>query len=238
MINNNVFHSQPLSTLSQSVNRSQKELTITCRWSSFDVSTLANTDDAISELYLGGFPVVSTVPNPSDSSAKLFPLTNHMDKIAGKRGALIHLYFYPMSVQSSGGEGYTALQINDAIKNSTSVAGMGYNQTVIRNSAMVSHQPNWFRPKFVINQNLDYFNLDSTSGEYPTASPTGIFKPEFAQGMNLPFEEVGNFKALKIYETIDEIDVYAQCYQAIKIESDWVYQRYPVFCEARFIIED
>lgn len=240
MKNNQIFHANPLDSLSAKVNRSSKELTVMAKFTNLDISALANTDNAIVDAYNLGLPCTTTIPNPSDSLAKLFPVTNHMNHLNGKKGALMYLYFYPISCQSTGGAGFTAEEVNNAIKDSTSVAqhSWGFNQTVIRNSQMVSHQPNWFRPKFVVNDNLDYFDLDETSNEFPTSSPSTIFKPEFAQGLNLPYEENGITKALKVYESINSVDVFAHCYQAIKIGSSIVYQPYFMNCEAKFIIED
>jgi hypothetical protein len=170
----------------------------------------------------------------------LFPVTNHIDRIAGRDAALIYLYFYPLSVVSKGGAGKSAEEVNNAIRESSLIENHSsvYNQTVIRNSAMVSHHPNWFRPKFIVNDNVDYFDLDESSGLYPIGDPVSIFKPEFAQGLNLPYEENGLAKALKVYHELQNIEVYAHCYQKIKVDGDWVYQRYPVVCEAKFIVQD
>lgn len=220
------------------VNRSSREITIHAKWSSLDISELGNNDTEIAQLFDAGLPAFSNVPDPSSSDMKLFPLTNHMERLNGKRVALMYLYFYPISTVSSGGGGYTALEINNVIKDSTLVNSLAFNQTVIRNSQMVSHQPNWFRPKFVANSNMDYFDLDESSGEFPLTLPTSIYKPEFAQGLNLPFEENGQNKALRVFESLTSLDVYAGCYQKIKINSDYVFQQYIMNCEAKFIIID
>lgn len=239
MNTNQIYHANP-SKLQESVNRSSKELTIFAKWSTWDVSALANNDSALPTLLEAGLPCVASVPVPSDSSAKLFPVTNHIDRIAGKEAALIYLYFYVMSVKSAGGAGYTASQVNEVIKTSlmSSNHSDALNQTVMRNSSMVSQNPNWFRPKFVVGSNVDYFDLDQTSGDYPTGTPSGIFAPEFAQGLNLPYEENGNLKALKVYESVTDIDVYGHCFQPIYMGTEWVFQQYPVFCEAKFIVVD
>lgn len=238
MISNNIYHSQPLAEIEKLVNRSPKETTVFAKWTNIDISSMNNAEADISAAYDDGLPCVNIVPSPSDVSFKLFPVTNHIDIMNGKTGALIYLYFYPISLKSSGGAGYSAKDINDAIDNSTLTKGGAYNQTVIKNSQMVSHQPNWFRPKFLVNSNIDYFNLDETSGDYPTGNESSIFKPEFAQGLNLPYEENGQDKALKVYSSINAIDVYAGAYQKIKIGNTYVYQPYIMCCEAKFIIID
>lgn len=239
MKTNQIYHSNPFE-LEKAVNRSIKELTVFAKWSTWDLSDLTNTDADLAALIEEGLPCVDVIPNPSDSLAKLYPVTNHIDRLDGKQAALIYLYFYPMSVKSSGGAEKTAEAVNTAIKESllTSQHSDSYNQTVMRNSAMVSTMPNWFRPKFVVNANVDYFDLDETSGDYPSGTPSSIFKPEFGIGLNLPFEESSINKALRVYESVSEIDVYAQCYQPINVGGDWVFQQYPVFCEAKFIVVD
>ncbi len=238
MISNNIYHSHPLSEIEKLVNRATVENTVFAKWTNIDVSLMANSESDISDAYENGLQCVSSIPVPSDIGLKLFPVTNHLASIQGKAGALIYLYFYPISLKSSGGAGKTAKEVNDAIKNSTLTGDGAYNQTVIKNSQMVSHQPNWFRPKFLVNNNIDYFNLDETSGDYPTGNESSIFKPEFAQGLNLPYEENGYDKALKVYSNIQSIDVFAGAYQKILVGNDYVFQPYIMCCEAKFIIID
>lgn len=240
MNNNQIFHSNPLNTLSSMVNRTTREKTVHALFTNLDITELANADDSITELLEAGLPAITSIPNPSDVAHKLYPLNDFFAELDGKQCALMYIYFYNLSVISSGGGGFTAQQINDAIKNSALAEQHSYafNQTVIRNSHTVSFQPNWFRPKLVINGNIDYFDVDETSGIYPLASPSGVNKSEFAIGLNLPHVQDGGQKALAVYDDVISVDVYASCYQAIKIDSSTVYQKYPIICEAKFIVAD
>jgi len=259
---NKINYTHPLQNLVERVNRTPQETTVTAKWVTVPtIGDMSDTDGSIMLHYDYGFPAYSDVPLPSDTVHKLVSVTNHLELMQNKAAALTYLRFFPLSTRSSGGAGLTANEMNKIIENSLGTVNNAYNQGRIRLTAIPSHSPNWFRPKFVINQNRDYFNLDSSSNLNP-AVPSSIFQPELAEGLSLPYEENSTEKALAVYESIENIEVWAGCYLAINKNysevvntvtqvmplpggidpnvglNPYVFQRIPMVCEARFIIFD
>jgi hypothetical protein len=257
MQQNKIFSANPF----ELVYRSPRETGIAAIWVSVPTATMNDNDSSPIKLLDKGYPAYLNVPLPSDNINKLYPVTNHLNQLNDKKSALMYIRFYTMSVQSAGVEGhatYTATFINNVLKNSLNSPNNAYNQGRIRLTAIPSHQPNWFRPKFVVNGN-DYFNLDQSSG-LNSGTSSSIFQPELAFGLNLPYEEHLGYKALAVYDDINTLEVFGGAYLALNTDytetinsqnivmppigggnydtNTYIYQKLPIVCEARFIVFD
>lgn len=254
MIQNTINYTHALEKLTK---RSSREKTVQAIFTTAPVNTM-NTSSHFDTMrhYDFGYPLVSSVPDPSNNAHKLVPTTPHMELMMGKPVALVYLQFFASSVRSSGGAGLSAAEANALLERSLGSPNNAYNQGRIRLAGLPTHTPNWFRPKFVINGN-DYFNLDSTV-------ENGISKPEFSEGLALPYEENGHDKSLAVYESINSIDVWGAAYLALNktyteeftVEGqpeqllmpapggvdttthEYVFQKFPIKCIAKFIVID
>lgn len=259
MQQNKIFSANPF----ELVSRTPNETGITAMFVSVpNIGAMANDDKSPVTYLDAGYPAYIEVPLPSNNINKLVPVTNHLDQMADKKVALMYVRYYTLAVQSSGVDGHATFDdvfVNKILRDSLNSPNNAYNQGRIRLTAIPSHQPNYFRPKFVVNGN-DYFNLDQSSGDNPSGSPTSIFRPELAFGLILPYEETLGEKALAVYDDINSLEVYGGAYLPLNtaytevVNSEtlimppagggnysadtYIYQKLPIVCEARFIVFD
>lgn len=241
MINQQLYPSYPIALLGPEWT-DKRNRRVTGIWVSKNpsVEKAATPEGYLNHLEQACAAAVGSPVTPGDISIKLQPVTNHLNEIkTGKRVLLHSINFYSLHVRSAGGAGYTADQINAVIDASLNDAVTGhnyaYNQGGLRLTPLASHQPNWFRPKFIVNRAENIFStIDQTDPDANIPDGDTSYDPDLSIGLDIPYYYPANME----FDSITAIDVYAQCLQAIRMsESAIVYQNYPIVCNAHFIVQ-
>ena len=168
---------------------------------------------------------------PFDPRNKLRLLNDINDFVRFRKVLIKSIYFTNYFVKSKGNAnlGITGDQVNEVIKNSLQTINQGYPQAMFDRSAVVSFQPNFFNPIVIVNGKEIYANTNNTineqSGGYASSQDHSI-------GIELPHTADLNI----VIERINNIEVYACCYNIVKIEDNYYYQRYPIKAEMQLLV--
>ena len=176
---------------------------------------------------------------PADPLNKMAPVTDFQSVIVGRDVIITYIHYYPVFSKSRGylasSPNILADTVNQKIIDSLTSPNWAYNQSGIRYSAIPTHQPNWFRPKVMVNgEDI----LKGTNSTFSGLDGFGVtnHKGAFSIGAALPFDCTPNFRV----ENFRDIVVFGQCYQAIDMSEtetpNYHYQRIPLFAEIDFII--
>jgi hypothetical protein len=159
---------------------------------------------------------------PTDIRNELFPVNNYIPMIKNRNIVVSDIEFYATWKTSKGGAGLTAEQINAAFISSLDNVNSGVNQGAFDYVSLPTGQPNWFRPKLLVNGLSLLANLDATN-VYDTMKTN--HSAQFGIGLPLPYSE--NIE--RIIVDFSELHLYAQSYIPIKIEENYIFQRLPIF---------
>lgn len=212
------------------------------RWISSTTGTpVANTTTYLTELEKLGqatqtLPAEDSVYNYGTGvpyKSVLMPTRNVIKHISRSNIVRLRtLSFYALDTTKSG-SAYQTSSVFTAITTSESTDD-AYRRTPYLNSEIaVDWQPNFFNPQFRIN---DKNILPAAISGYNGLNFDGVSQDDgvLATGLTLPvtFSDI----YFKSQNPINKIEVVAFCVQPIDVGGTIYYQRYPVVCEAEFVI--
>ena len=191
-----------------------------------DLADFPNANDSYKKL-LEEVAVLTNAPLfPSDPKNKMLLVNDIWNDVVNKNVILKDVRFNSIWLQSKGGAGKSAAVTNEFIKNSLQTVNLAFPQAQFKYSPHITFQPNWFYPVIRMNGN-NVFGAERTNEDFGIAH-----KGLFGFGYDLPL----NMDITKRQETLNTLDVYASCYNAIEFEDGIKYQRYPVSAELTIIV--
>lgn len=192
--------------------------------------TLLNDPNSMQTAFEGYAKLIDAPYSPGDNAIKLLCLSDYKQFTGNRPAILVKSNFYSIYVKSAGGAGFTANQVNTVIDDSLTSPNYAYNMAGQRFTNFAGHQPNFFNPKIVINQNYNVYNgLDLSSPSYDGTTNNVAMQ---GIGLHLPHE---HYPVTHI-ENVDSIDVFAQHLQIIQMGNVAYYQMYPVICELLLLV--
>lgn len=161
-------------------------------------------------------------------STRLRPISDISRLYERQHVRIIWMAFNAYDTTTTGGTGQDAATLT-AISDSLASTNDGYMQSRFRNSVLAGWQPNWFRPRILIDGRPVFFGpLDTTT--------LGSRLGDLSIGLTLPYCWRGDMRIGRINKGIA---VYAQAAQRIDLGGGVErYQRYPVDAEIAFLIDD
>lgn len=163
---------------------------------------------------------------------KLLPLNDYQHYIKYRSVIITKISFYSIYVASIGNHEYTGDDVEKFISDSLVSPNYAYNMAGQRFTSFAGHQPNFFNPKVIINNNENIYNSLELSFPKLSNNNTSANLAMQSVGLELPHE---NYPFYEV-ENLDTIDVYAQHLQALHLPLGIRYQRYPVICELSLIV--
>lgn len=173
------------------------------------------------------FAMLEAAPlQPGDPRLKLMPLNDYKQYIINRDVIIVSSRFYSIYVKSHGGGRYTADQVNTIIEDSLTSPNYAYNMAGQRFTSFSGHQPNFFNPKIIVNNNQNIYNgVDNTFINDVNKSNAALGMQSI--GLELPHEHF----PMAYVKQCHTIDVYAQHCQILDIDHLAWFQLYPVIAE-------
>ncbi len=167
-------------------------------------------------------------------STRLRPLFDMYPLIGRRNVRMVSISFQAIDTTMAGGTGQdaiTAATVTGSITpGSAGYSGNeGYMQSRFRNAAVGGWQPNWFRPRLMVDGRSAFFRTIGVTS-------LGTRQGDMSIGLSLPWCWRGDCALGRISQGVD---VYAAAWQRIDNGVGGVsYLRYAIDCEAVFIVDD
>jgi len=170
----------------------------------------------------------STAGDGLPYSTRLRPVSDISRLYERQHVRMIWMVFHAYDTTVTGGTGQDSATLT-AITDSLASANGSYMQSRFRNAVVSGWQPNWFRPKVLIDGRPILFGpLDTTT--------LGSRLGDLSIGLTLPYCWRGDMRIGRINKGVA---VYAQAAQRIDLGAGVVrYQRYAIDAEIAFLIDD
>lgn len=174
------------------------------------------------------------VPTGLPYSTRLRPLSDLAPLTGRANVRLVSVMFQAYDTMLTGGTGQDATTnttVSDSVTPGTSGYSStdGYMQSRFRNSVVGGWQPNWFRPRLLVDGKSVFFRTISVTS-------LGSHAGDLSIGLSLPWCWRGDCSIGRI---TTGIDVYAGAWQRVDNGGGNVkYLRRAIDCELAFIIED
>jgi len=203
--------------------------TFTATWISTTETNSPKTDAWIPDNPLGYYQElekvgaeVTTPASIGSPISELRPVVNMSVLYNREEVILKTLSFHCLDVRKNESEYQDALT-NTAITNSLSSNNNALVQTRFLNSVPPDWQPNFFRPKCIVN-NYDILGNFASSTNYGSHNNQG----DLSIGMPLPL----SYEFYTQAKNLEQMQIYALCYQYIP--ATLKYKRYAIVCHADF----